>query len=70
MNNGIETFVFKSSTAMAKLAIQADRSKSGELHTCFAHIDVKHRRVRDMKTVTLWLVHPVMRKLLRLAVMD
>ena len=68
--NGEPSFVFKSSLHMAKLALSMDRNADGVLSKEFAHVDATHTRVRNFKTVTLWTYHPVMRKLLRLAVMD
>ena len=68
--NGLLSFVFKSSTSMAQLAINMDRDGAGILKNEYAHVDAKHDRCRGFKSVTLWTYHPVMRKLVRLAVMD
>jgi hypothetical protein len=70
MNNGQPTYVFKSSEAMAKLALDMNCDKEGELNNCFAHVDAKHDRVINMKTITLWTYHPTVRRILRIAVMD
>jgi hypothetical protein len=68
--NGLPSFVFKSSMHMGKLAMDMDRDGSGVLKDEFAFVDAKHDRRRGFKSVTLWTYHPVMRKLLRLAVME
>jgi hypothetical protein len=68
--NGEPSFVFKSSLHMARLALLMDKKADGVLCKEFAHVDATHTRVRNFKTVTLWTYHPVMRKLLRLAIME
>lgn len=68
--NGSPSFVLKSSTNMVQLAIDMDRDGSGILNKEYAHVDAKHNRVRGFKSVTLWAYHPVLCKLVRLAVMD
>ena len=69
MNNGHPSYVFKSSTASAQLAISMDR-ESGENRDCYAHADVKHDRVNGLQTVTLWMFHKHMAKIMCIAVMD
>lgn len=64
------SFVFKSSQDMAKLAIEMDKDSGGVLSGEYVYIDAKHDRCRGYKTLTLWVQHPVYRKLLNLAVMD
>ena len=68
--NGLPSFVFKSSTSMAQLAIDMDRDGAGILKKEYAHVDTKHDRCHGFKSVTLWTYHPVTRKLVRLAVME
>jgi hypothetical protein len=68
--NGQPSLVFKSSEDMAKLAIEMDRDSNGLLNGEYAYIDAKHDRCRGYKSLTLWVQHPVYRKLLTLAVMD
>lgn len=70
MNNGQPSFVFKSSKAMANIALDMDKDQEGPLQFSYAHVDGKHDRTRGMKTLTLWVEHPVLRKVLCLAVMD
>jgi hypothetical protein len=68
--NGSPSYVFKASLGMARLAFEMDRDGGGVLCNEFAHVDATHTRCRGFKSVTLWTYHPVMRKLLRLVVMD
>ena len=68
--DGEPSFVFKSSTHMACLALSMDRNGSGVLSAEYAHIDATHRLCREFKSLTIWTCNPVMRKLLRLAVME
>ena len=70
MNNGKPSYVFKSSQAMAEIALEMDHNGSSPLSKCHAHVDAKHGRVRGMKTITLWVQHPVVRRVLCLATMD
>ena len=68
--NNKPSFVFKSSLSMAKLALEMDRDGDGILKEEYAFVDTKHDRVRGFKTLTLWTYHPVLRKLLCLAIME
>ena len=52
------TYVFKSSRHMAELALSMDRDAKGHLCEEYAFVDVKHKRSRDYKSVTLWSYHP------------
>jgi len=68
--NGQPSYVFKSSNGMAKLALMMDRDGDEILSGEYAFIDATHTRCRDFKSITLWTYHPVMRKLLRIAIME
>ena len=68
--NGNPSYVFKSSSQMAELALAMDINNSNVLNSEYAYVDVKHNRCRGYKTLTLWTYHPVMRKLLQIAVME
>lgn len=68
--NGKPSYVFKSSHAMAELALSMNRDGQGILKEEFAFVDAKHDRCRHYKTVTLWTYHPVLRKVVQLAVME
>lgn len=68
--NGEPSYVFKSSLHMAKLALSMDRHSNSVMSAEYAHVDATHTHCRDFKTITLWTYHPVLRKLLRIAVME
>jgi hypothetical protein len=68
--NGEPSFVFKSSLHMAKMALELDRTEDNVMSTEYVHFDATHSRCRKFKTQTLWVYSYVMRKLLRLAVME
>jgi hypothetical protein len=68
--NGEPSYVFKSSRAMAELALSMDRDGAGPLNREYAHVDAMHDRCRGFKTLTLWTYTEVSRKLICLAVME
>jgi len=68
--NGKPSFVFQSSLKMAQTAIEMDVNKNTVLSREYAHVDGKHDKCKGFKTLTLWCYHPVMRKLLCLAIMQ
>ncbi|XP_033124349.1 uncharacterized protein LOC117122751 [Anneissia japonica] len=68
--NGEHTFVFKSSKEMAELALSMDKDKGGLLANEYAYIDGKHNHCRGYVTLTLWVYHPVIRRIVRLAASD
>ena len=55
---------------MAELALSMARDAKGHLCEEYAFVDVKHKRSRDYKSVTLWSYHQTLRKVIRLAVVD
>lgn len=63
------TFVF--STSKEKMNLAADMSRDGDLSLSreYCHFDGKHSRVHGMKTLTAGVFHPVLGKMVRLAVM-
>ena len=71
LNNNSD-FVFKSSRAMAELAIAMDVDSpiSSVLQQENAYFDATHTCVHGFKSLGLWMYHPSMRKILRLASMD
>jgi len=69
MNNGLPTYIFKSSKSSAELAFSMDRA-TGQNRTSYAHVDVKHNRVHGLHTVTLWMYNDTMAKVLCIAVME
>ena len=64
-------YVFKSSKKMAQIAIDMDID-GGEnlLQLENAYFDATHSHVQYFKSLGLWLTHPAMKKILRLASMD
>ena len=68
--NDKPSHVFKSSLSMAKLALLMDKDTNEVLSNEYAHVDATHTRCRGFKSLTLWVYHPVMRKLLRIAIME
>ena len=64
-------YVFKSSRRMAQLAIDMDQDgEENLLQMENAYFDATHSRVHGFKTFGLWLVHPAMLQILRLASME
>jgi hypothetical protein len=68
--NGKPSYVFKSSRAMAQLALSMDRGSDGSMSHEYAHVDAMHTRCRGFKTLALWAYHEISRKLVCIAVMD
>ena len=70
MNNCFD-YVFKSSRVMAKLAVQMDvTGPENILQQENTYFDVTHTHVHGFKSLGLWLYHPTMRKVIRLASVD
>ena len=69
-HNGQMSYVFKCSMVQAKLALSMDREKDGLLKDQYCYADAKHDRCTGFKTLTLWVYHPVMRKVVKLATME
>ena len=64
-------YVFKSSRRMVKMAIDMDQDGPDNLlQTENAYFDATHSHVHGFKTIGLWLVHPAMLQILRLASME
>ena len=64
-------YVFKSSRKMAQIAIDMDiDGEENLLQLENAYFDATHSRVQYFKSLGLWLIHPAMKKILRLASMD
>ena len=69
--NESSDYVFKSSKVMVGLAIQMDvKGPENMLQEENAYFDATHTRVHGFKSLGLWLFHPTMRKVFRLASMD
>ena len=64
-------FVFKGSRKMAEIALQMDQDgEDNILQMENAYFDAAHMHVFRFKTFALWLLHPAMKQVLRLASME
>ena len=64
-------YVFKSSRKMAQMALHMDvDGEPNILQMENAYFDATHTRVYGFKSLGLWLIHPAMKKILRLASME
>ena len=69
--SGGSDFVFKSSRRTAKIALDMDvDGEANILQMENAYFDATHTRVYGFKSLGLWLIHPAMKKILRLASME
>ena len=74
--NGGDTFVFKTSKHHLETALKMDptkrplNGKRSMLSFEKTYFDGMHKRVRGFKTLTLWVHHPGLRRMKRLASMD
>ena len=70
--NNSSDYVFKASRRMAQMAISMDVDSSEHcvLQEENAYFDATHTRIHGFKSLGLWLYHPAMRRILRLASMD
>ena len=69
--SGGSDFVFKSSRRMAKMTLDMDvDGEPNLLQMENAYFDATHTRVYGFKSLGLWLIHPAMKKILRLACME
>ena len=70
--NGQPSYVFKSSTPMAKIVILMDQDnpKKTPFQNVVAFMDGLHSHVKDYITLTLWLHNPVIQQMQRIAYMD
>ena len=68
-NSDRPTFVFSTSQEKMLLASKMQRNSKFLLEKEYCHFDGKHGRVRGMKTLTASVFHPLLGKMVRLAVM-
>ena len=70
--NGQPSYVFKSSTPMAKIALLMDQDNPQKtpFQDAVVFMDGLHSHVKDYITLTLWLHNPVIRHMQRIAYMD
>ena len=64
------TYVFKSSRLKAKIAANMNREKSHFMSEQYAHFDGKADRCKGFTTLCLSAYHPVLRKMIPLAIME
>ena len=73
--SGTPSYVFKTSQKSLKIALKMEQKPDSDEHALnslsveYAYFDGMHSRVRGYKTLTLWVYHPGMYKVLLLAVM-
>ena len=66
--NGGSDYVFKSSRKMGEMALLMDvEGPENILQLENAYFDAMHTRVYGFKTFAMWLIHPAMKQILRLA---
>ncbi len=71
MNPSEPDFVFKSSSVMAKIALQMDiDGPANLLQLENAYFDACHSRVQGFKLLGLWVFHPALKKIMQLATME
>ena len=72
LNDGI-SYVFKSSTCAAKLALEMDCEDPNNI-SCLkdepVYIDTMHSRVQNYKDITAWVKNPITRAVMRIATME
>ena len=70
--NDEQDIVFKTSRRMLNLALSMDQNATTKspLQEEIAYFDAMHSRCKNWKTLTLWVYHPVSRKLMCLATME
>ena len=69
--SGRSDFVFKSSRRMAKMALDMDvDGEANLLQIENVYFDAIHTHIYSFKSLGLWLIHPAMKKILRLASME
>ena len=64
------SYIFKSSTCLAEIAIQMDRSGSHYMSTEWVFFDAAHKWCRGFKTFSITVFHPLLRKIVKLATME
>ena len=70
LRHGTSDYVFKTSKVMAQVAINMDASGDHYLSKEVAFFDAAHKRVKDYKAFALWVYHPKLRRLMRIANME
>ena len=69
-HNNEPSYVFKTSKTFAEIGLKMDKSSSHPLSNEYCFFDGKHDRCKGYKTPTLWVYHPTLRQVLKLATME
>ena len=64
------SFVFKTSKEQLQIAVDMDRQGSNPLGEEYCHLDGNHKRCAGFKTITLWMYHPFLRQMCKIATME
>ena len=64
------SFVFKSSKEQLQIAIDMDREGDNLLREEYCHLDGNHKRCAGYTTITLWMYHPYLRNMNKIATME
>lgn len=64
------SFVFKSSRVQLQIAVDMDRQRNNPLSEEYCHLDGNHKICAGYKTITLWLYHPFLRQMCKIATME
>ena len=67
---GKPSFVFKSSREQLQIAVDMDRHGTNPLSEEYCHLDGNHKRCAGFKTITLWMYHPFLRQMCKIATME
>ena len=73
---GTPSYVFKTSRKSLEIALKIEQKPDSDEHAPnslsaeYAYFDSMHSRIRGYKTLTLWVYHPRMCKVVLLAVME
>ena len=70
LDNSRPSFVFKSSKQQLQIAIDMDREGDNPLSQEYCHLDGNHKRCASFKTITLWVYHPFLRQMCKIATME
>ena len=68
--NGNEQYVFKTSTAQMKIALEMDEEGDHFMHNEYCHFDGNHKRVKTFVTLTASVYHLLLKKQIVLATMN
>ncbi len=64
------SFVFKRSRAQLELLVKMDQENVGVQSSSYVFVDAKADRCKGFKTVTLWLYHPLLKQIVKLATFE